>query len=791
MPTIAAPVKYSLFLGMLMAMTTGLYAQDNQSETDTTDAVVRVTRFVGNDHVKDNTLETLIRTRTNREFLGISRFTPWYAIWRLTNGTFGEPPVRLDRQTVATDIERIDKYYESIGFLDVAVDTNIVYFKEDKVEVSFLIREGNRYHIKSVTYTGMPDFERPGKVQNFYRDSPLTGDLIDDSTYTVNRFYSDNSLTQERNRIITFLKNNGYASVQRDSIEAQVMKDSTAPYQLHVMFLVNPGRIFYFGDTYLNLSGPDSDIQYEEADTLSGPPHTNNDKTIYLQKEKEAQTRFSLLTDQLVFTPGEVFDNSKYIRTINEFQNLGMMNIRQFGLSRDGSLPDYTNQELPVLFNLQTIPKHSVNFNVFGMKRYGFGSGAGITYTNNNLFGKAENLSLSVNGSFEYVSSETLKDITPDSADNANSKFFQSLESRLEYSLPRLTFPFHSLDDNPFFSNGRTRYLFSLSQSDQLLFDINTDIRFNLRFEVNHSPRFSSALDLFELDLLDTEPTSRFEESLRQQFGEGSLEFQRVLEDFRPQISSIFRYSFRSHRTDLIKRNYGYFSEYSAAIGGNIPYLIDRYIITPDTTEGNLPPISSISGNSLSYSRFFKLTADYRRYIPLSTGSVFSFRGFLGFAHPYGKSVTIPLNQRFFAGGSNDIRGWSIYSLGPGGIALEDVTINGGEIKLLGQVEFRKIAIRNLFSANWVLAWFTDAGNIWYGPRNTFRGQDNEEILQEGKFFFDEFFKQIAVSSGIGIRLDFQYVVVRFDFPFRLHDLQEGWFENKNLYFNFGIGHSF
>ena len=790
-----------IFWGIFLLPSEKGMSQNPTAQEDTTDKVVRIVRFVGNDNVKDNTLETLIRTQTNREFLGISRFTPWYFLWRLTNN-FGEPPALLDRSTVGNDIERIKQYYKTIGFLEATVDTNIVEFKKNRVEVSFLIDEGNAFSIKTLSYTGMPSFNDSTKVAQFLAKSPLTQERINDSTFAVNQRYSENQLSNERNRIITFLKNNGFAAIQRDSINVLMKRDSTNKYNLDALLTVNPGKKYRFGDLYISLSGPGDSLNYNQSDTLSQSPFTINNKSIFLQKEKSAQTKFSLLTNQVLFEPGDVFDNSLYIRTVNEFQNLGMLNIQQFGLSEDGSLPDYSKDEIPVMFSLQTLPKHSLNLNLFGMKRYGFGSGAGITYTNNNLFGKAENLQIGLNGSFEYVSSKTLREIASDSSSQSfDGRFFQSFESRVDYSLPRLIFPFASLDDNIFFSNARTRYSLSFTRSNQLLFDINSDIRFNIRYEVQHNERFSSFLDLIELDLLDTDPSPQFRRALRDEFGEDSFQYRRILEDFRPQISSILRYTFRSQRTDLIKRNYGYFSEYSIATGGNIPYLIDRFIVTPKTLEGNLPPIIPASQNSLAYSRFVKGTADYRRYIPISNNGVFSYRGFLGLAFPYGNSNSIPLNQRFYAGGANDIRGWDIYSLGPGSIPLDDVTINGGEIKLLAQTEVRQRIISDFISANWIGAWFTDAGNIWYGPRTEFPSgssggsqgsvSDRERLLEQGKFQFDKFYKQIAVGSGLGLRLDWDYVVVRFDFAFRIHDLQQGWFNNKKLYFTFGIGHSF
>ena len=795
-------LSYSLIIILLLCCSSFAYAQDNSGSSSEEEKVVRIIRFVGNENVKAGTLEGLIRTRTNREFLGIPRFTPWYFIYQLT-GRFGEEPAFLDRQRVATDMERIQRYYATVGYLEAEVDTNIVEFKKDKIEVSFLIEEGPRSYINSIAYTGMPSFETPQKIEDFYKDSDLLKDQVNDTTFQVNTPYFENRLSEERLRIINFLRNNGYASVQRDSVLLQAKRSENDSTRLDLLFLINSGKQYTFGDVFISLAGPGNEFQYQQKDTVQGRPKALNDKAFYLEKEESAQSKFSLLTDQILFKPGDTFNNELYIRSINKFQNLGMLNIRQFGLSESGTQPDYSKDQIPVRFDLQTLPKHSVNFNLFGLRRYGYGSGAGITYNNNNLFGKAENLQLGVNGSFEYVSSETLRDIAPDSSSqNFESRFFRSIETRLEYSLPRLTFPFTSLEDNLFFTNARTRYSLSYSRSNQLLFDVNSDIRFNLRYEVQHNSRFTSFLDLIELDLLDTDPSPQFRASLEEEFGEGSFELQRILEDFRPQISSTLRYTFRSQRTDLIKRNFGYFSEYSIAFSGNIPHLVDRYITTPGTIEGNIPSPAKVSSNSLAYSRFIKTTADYRRYIPISNNGVFAYRGFAGLALPYGQSTSIPLNQRFFAGGSNDIRGWDIFSLGPGELEVDDVVINGGEIKLVAQTEARQRIIESFLSAQWIGAWFTDAGNVWYGPRtsiptsssnNNSGSQNNSQqpSLKEGKFFFDEFYKQIAVGSGLGLRLDWDYVVVRFDFAFRVHDLQKGWFENKKLFFSFGIGHSF
>src|SRR5699024_10738710 len=195
-------------------------------------------------------------------------------------------------------------------------------------------------------------------------------------------------------------------------------------------------------------------------------------------------------------------------------------------------------------------------------------------------------------------------------------------------------------------------------------------------------------------------PTKAFMQSIENEFGDSPVIKNRILEDFRRQVSSVLRYTFRSRNTDLIKRNYGYLSEYSVAVGGNIPFLVDRFIVTPGTVEGELPSPVAGSGNSLTYSRYVKLTADYRRYIPLSTYTVFGYRVFGGYAIPYGQSKNIPINERFYAGGSNDIRGWAYYGLGPGGLQLNDVAVNGGEVKLLTKVELRQTFLQDFLASN-------------------------------------------------------------------------------------------
>ncbi|WP_245683920.1 BamA/TamA family outer membrane protein [Rhodohalobacter halophilus] len=769
-------------------------SSNSEEVQESSDQVVRLVRFTGNDNVSNRSLSTLVRTRNNREFLGIPRFTPWYYIHQLVG--VGESPTLLDRETVASDMERIRLYYENMGYFDTRVDTTIIEYRPNRFEVSFIIEEGRPSRLRSVSYTGLPDFRTEENLkEDFFSESLYSGNSENDSTFSVNEQYNAQKLRQEQSRIIDFLKNHGFAAAQRDSVRALIKRDEDDTYTMDVLYSIRPGDFYTFGDVHIKLAGPDGNGMYEESLTEIDPQFVKEGFSVNMEKQINANTKFDLLTEQLQFRAGDTFDQSAYLRSVNSYQNLGMLLINRFGLSADGSLPDYSQEQIPVYFDLQTLPKHSIRTEIFGMRRYGFGTGIGLNYNNNNLLGRAENLTVALNTNLEFVTSNTLNEISPRDEDGnrttTGSAIFQSYEFRVEYALPRLNWPLSPLSDAAWIESARTRYSLSYSQSNQLFFDINSDVRFNLRYELRHSRRFQSLIDMFELDVVDTDPSSQFRQNLINEFGENSIELLRIEEDFRPQFSSVIRYTFRAQNTNIIKRNYGYFSEYSVALGGNIPYLIDRYLVTPGDIEGTLPSPLNISSNSLAYSRFFKLSADYRRYISLSPDAVAAFRLFGGYAHPIGQSDNIPLNRRFFAGGSNDIRGWSPFRLGPGSIPPDEVTIPGGEVKLAAFTEIRQTFMKNVLSADWYLAWHTDAGNVWYGPGNTFIDEQDTDLLRDGRFRLNEFYNQVAVGSGLGIRLDWEFIVARFDFTFRAHDLEQGWFNNRQMYFSFGIGHSF
>ncbi|HAC15364.1 MAG TPA: outer membrane protein assembly factor, partial [Bacteroidetes bacterium] len=505
-----------------------------------------------------------------------------------------------------------------------------------------------------------------------------------------------------------------------------------------------------------------------------GEPETTDSTFIYIRREDQAYTRYSLITNNILFKPGELFNYDQYLLTVRRFQNIGMINVRQFGLSPDGSVPDYSKDKLPVRIDMQTLPRHSLRFDIFGMQRLGFGAGAGLRYTNNNLLRKGEALEIGLNGSFE-------------NAPNVSAGLLRSVEGTIQYSHPRLTFPLGFLSNRSGFINARTNYQISLARINQLNFNVNANLRFNLNYQVQHNATTTSILDLLEFDWFDASPTPAFIEQIELEVTD-PLQRERILNDFSQQFNSTLRYTLRRTTTDIIKRNSGYYNEMSIEFAGSIPWMIESLFVRPGEPLQSTIPSLSLADSTLSYSRFIKFYADHRKYIPVTENTTVALRAFGGIAYAYGQNTQIPLNRRFFAGGSTDIRGWPPLRLGPGSLSISRVTVNGADIKLASFIETRHVVMRNVLSTNWTLAAFADAGNIWNGPRSQFT---------DGKFRFNSFYNEIAVGAGFGIRLDWEYVVLRIDMAYRAYDpatdngVRRGWFNNPNSYIHFGIGHSF
>ncbi len=192
----------------------------------------------------------------------------------------------------------------------------------------------------------------------------------------------------------------------------------------------------------------------------------------------------------------------------------------------------------------------------------------------------------------------------------------------------------------------------------------------------------------------------------------------------------------------------------------------------------------------IQYAQYLKGEADYTINHRFTSRNSLSFHAGLGIAFPYGNSSMVPFEKRFYAGGANGVRGWSVRTLGPGSYdsrnSVTDFINQCGDISLILNLEYRN----KLF---WVFegAVFIDAGNIW-----TIRNYPN----QPGGFFrFKSFYKELAAAYGIGLRMDFNYFLLRLDMGVKAHNPaygQERWpiinpRWHRDVSFHFSVGYPF
>jgi outer membrane protein assembly factor BamA len=242
-------------------------------------------------------------------------------------------------------------------------------------------------------------------------------------------------------------------------------------------------------------------------------------------------------------------------------------------------------------------------------------------------------------------------------------------------------------------------------------------------------------------------------------------------------IASSYTFS-NTTQNGLADNNFYSFKTKIESAGNTLSLFANAF--QTSTTDENKRTIFDVQ-----YSQYLKGEAEYIKHWSISRDQVLAIRGFFGIAIPYGNSTSIPFSRSYFAGGSNDIRAWQPYSLGPGSSgAIND--FNEANMKLTVSAEFRFKVVNNFKGA-----LFIDTGNIWNFVL--------DNVTDESAIFKDfKSLKSIAVGSGFGARYDFSFFVVRLDLAFKTYnpsdEMGKRWFRDYNFansVLNIGINYPF
>jgi outer membrane protein assembly factor BamA len=247
-------------------------------------------------------------------------------------------------------------------------------------------------------------------------------------------------------------------------------------------------------------------------------------------------------------------------------------------------------------------------------------------------------------------------------------------------------------------------------------------------------------------------------------------------------VGSSASYTYNNQRAETTKNQT--LVRVNAELAGNTVDGLMRLFSNP--TEGQ--DYYKLLG--VRYSQYVRVDVNASQRVMLGENSSIAARLYAGVGVAYGNSQAIPFDRMFYAGGSNSMRGWAPRTLGPGSSPLPENVVYPtqlGDMKLEANLELR-FPIWNMFHG----ATFFDVGNVWYMGRN---GVDYPD---SSVFHIKDFYKQLGFNTGIGIRIDIQFAILRLDWGIQIHNpnkpMGQRWihdFKWKNTALNFGVGYPF
>jgi outer membrane protein assembly factor BamA len=434
-----------------------------------------------------------------------------------------------------------------------------------------------------------------------------------------------------------------------------------------------------------------------------------------------------VLSQAIYFRPGDKYQDSKHDHTRRHLANFAVFNsitIRYSIMPTDSS-------QLAMQVFLSPIEKVSLSAEVNMLSKSSGFSGPAIEgrLSDANLLGGAEKLNLSLKGAFEW-------EIGNDDRDSYLGPNSYEIGVNLGLHFPKIIAPFGlSRITNVYVPKTSVNAGFEILNRVQnyKMNSFAASYRYQWKSSAHNNHQLSLP-DLNIVNLIDTTPA--FSEIYRN----------------NPLVSR----SFEEQTILSLRYRYSYDNQAISHLKNNIAWESGLVVAAP-------------------YAKFVKITQDFRYYINLKRKSSLVNRFYAGLGYTFGDSNVMPFVEQFFSGGANSVRGFSARSLGPGTFLGDTLLFHDqtGDIKLEYNLEFRYRLGERLFGA-----LFLDIGNIWL--------KDEDPQRPGSQFKFHSFYKEFAFGTGLGLRFDLDYFVVRMDLGIALRDpgYQKGAqriFENKEV----------
>lgn len=638
----------------------------------------------------------------------------------------GEAPVIYNPDQTYLSEQSLGKALQNKGYMHAEVSSE-TSFKKRKAKVTYFIKENEPYRL--------------GNYQVELPNAELRR-VASDETHTLikeNMLFDVDVLDAERERITKALRSEGYYRFNKellfypaDSVINSKRVDVTMKLrefdeqlsdsiQEVILTRYKIRNVIYLTSRNLTTIGNNMSRNREDY-------KVEQDGKFFLINEDERFLKMGILMDNTFIIPDTYYSDKAVEKTYNALNVLPPVKYVNV------SFREVASDSLDCFITVAPAKLLSLTADIEGTLTEKFwGVAASLGTTHRNVFKGAESLSLQGRLAYEWQGSEIARE----------------WGVQVGLLFPKYLMPFTTQELRRRM-RANTQFTINMNHQNRPEEFKVSNVGIGVKYGWIHT-KFRHTLELLDISFVDFDVDQTFwdEYIVPNKFNKYNYEDHLIM---RIGYSG----SFTNYNASLPMRNYISMG-YGIETAGNLLYGINSLFGGVKDEDGFYAIFK------VPYSQYMRADYNVSYHAIRDPNNRFVFHFGLGVGLPYGNGSIIPYERRYYSGGANSVRGWSEGTLGPGVYKREEDRGNRrdynqvGDIKLDLNAEYRYKLFRSLDGA-----LFFDAGNIW-----TIKPYDTQE---GGEFKFGSFASQIAMSYGLGLRLDLSFVVIRLDFGVRLYD---------------------
>lgn len=734
---------------------------------------------IDNTEVNKEEARTFVRQKENYKILGFVKFH--LLLYNLSSKKknedwlkrIGEPPQIYDEAISFRSEDQLKQYMNNRGYFRATVKSQVeIKKKKRKVNLKHNVISGNQYLIRGINY----HVTDPALRAIFFNDS-VRSELKPGHPFDIYL------LEKQQLNIVNLFRNKGYFYFTKDDV--RFLADSSLYEQEIVLDLfignsnkeqVDSAKVFtphYLNNFYFSVLPGNTSVLTNKNNAGIFTDTVKWDNYV-LYQNKQIKYPPALFMRTLQMEKGSLYNNYAVEKTFNGFNRL-----RQFRFI-DIQFKETTGQNdsnlLDCHIRLAPLSKQSTSFDIEGTNTSGnFGVAGNIYYQHRNLFKGAEIFQLRFKGAVERQQ-RLIGNV---------SEYFNTRELGIESTLiiPKLLGPGSFINN---FGDFLPKTVITTGYNFQRRPEYTRTIA-NVKFgyDWKTTENLKHTWNLIDFNMVKLY-------SFDQDFV-NSIKDLYIKSSFTDHLIFAMNYSVVYNNQKLNTKKDYTLLKFNIESAGNLLYLfstvINQKLVQPEDIAG----IGSSEYYQLFNTRFaqyLKSNIEFSHSYRIDKYNSVVGRAFAGVGLPFGNFDVLPFEKKYFTGGANGIRAWQVRALGPGTYkAPANIYPNqSSDIKLEANVEYR-------FNLAGFLegALFCDVGNIW-----AINEKDNRPGAQ---FKLDEFYKQLALGTGTGLRVDLSYFIFRVDLGMKLRDpaqdLGNGWIIGKrpitgdDFNLSFAIGYPF